>query len=280
MDTPAYGSLPGIGSLTQNTESNIWWGREENLLHVQALILDSTAVDAGNSPTTDLRQGLLLGKKVADGNLYQYDPDANDGSEEVYAVLLRDISTLDANGTAEDKMIHALVGGPMRAETLRVEGTLLTSSDHEYTVRRQMANRFVFNDDPTSKAMHLGAAFSNKTETAAAITVAAADNGSRLVCSNAASTTVTLPAIHQGLVFEFLRTGDEEFIVTSAEGDNIIFGNDLSGDSITFTTAGQHIGALVRVEGIHVGGTLKWLMTVPHVPFGTGAAFLTYSIAT
>lgn len=98
----------------------------------------------------------------------------------------------------------------------------------------------------------------------------AAQSGSRFVVTNAASVTVTLPAVAENLVYEFLRAADEEMVIASAEGDNMVVGHDLSADSVTFTTAGQQIGALVRVEGILVGTTAKWLVTLGTPPFGTG----------
>jgi hypothetical protein len=110
--------------------------------------------------------------------------------------------------------------------------------------------------------------------------VTAAENGSLLIYSNAASVTVTLPTIVPGLSFDLLREGDEEFIVTSAEGDNVIVGNDLAADSITFTTAGNHIGAMVHVESIYVNGTPLWLLTLPNVPIGTGVNTLPFGLGT
>lgn len=115
----------------------------------------------------------------------------------------------------------------------------------------------------------------------AAVAPTAAQSGSRFICSNAAATTVTLPTIAERLVYEFLRAADEEFVIASAEGGNMVVGNDLEANSITFTTAGQQIGALVRVEGVLVGADLKWLVSIAHVPFGTGVTGgFTYAIAT
>jgi len=109
----------------------------------------------------------------------------------------------------------------------------------------------------------------------------AAQTGSRFIVSNAAAVAVTLPAVAEHLVYEFLRTADEEMVVASAAGDDMVVGNDVAADSVTFTTAGQQIGALVRVEGILVGTTPKWLVTFGTPPFGTGlTGGFAYSIAT
>jgi hypothetical protein len=107
----------------------------------------------------------------------------------------------------------------------------------------------------------------------------AAQSGSRFIVTNAASVTVTLPTLAENLVYEFLRAADEEMVIASAAGDDMVVGGDLSADSVTFTTAGQHIGAVVRVEGILVGTTPKWLVTIPTAPYSTGV-LLALALAT
>lgn len=279
--SPSYGAPAGIGDLRTTVEKIIWWGREIHNLYVSDRRIDDEAIDAGNSPTTSLRAGLLMSKHTASGNLYAWDPDAADGREEIVGVLLRDISMLDSDGVVEEKEGHVLLAGALKVDQLLIEGTAFATSTDEWLARRQLSSRFILNDDWPMKPGWLGVPFKSKTVSAAGTTVVStADAGSRLIFSSASAVQATLPAIENGLVFEFLRTGDEEIVVASAEGSNMIVGNDLSANSITFTTAGQHIGAMVRVEGIRVGSTLKWLVTVPHVPFSTGGAFLTYGLAT
>lgn len=276
-----YGGVPGISSIKQTSEKVVWWGREERQIDISELLLDSTAVDAGNTPTTELRAGLLLGKKTSDGNLYQWDGDAIDGTEVVHGVLLRDISMLDVDGVAEDKYAHVLLAGCVKAADLLIQGTLLSSHVDEHMARRQMvaSGRFIFDDDYSPGGVFLGGAKKNKlaiTNT----TVSAADNGTRFIATTA-DATFTLPTLEYGLVFEFLRASDHEMVVASAAGDDMIVGNDLSADSVTFTTAGQQIGALIRVEAIYVNTTLKWLVTLGTPPFGTGlTGGFAYAIAT
>jgi hypothetical protein len=283
IDTPTYGSTPGIGTIIQTTERVVWWGRDENLIQVDNRLIDSTAVDAGNSPTTELRAGLLLGEQTSDGNLYQWNPDAVDGTEVVAAVLLRDISMLGSDGTVEDKIGHLLVGGPVKVGDLFIEGTAFSGDADEHAARVQMGPRFLFDDDYAGGPGFLGQALVWKNITAATLTPTAAQNGFGFVMSNAASTTVTLPTIGAGLAYQFLRTGDEEFVVNSAAGDDMIVGNDLSADGITFTTAGEHMGVIVRVESLYVGTTLKWLLTLPQSPL-TGQTTIgntmTFAVAT
>lgn len=282
MDIQSYGALPGITSIRQNAEKAVWWGRENFNLDFSNLVIVSTATDAGATPTSDLRAGLLLGRVTSSGKLTTWNPDAVDGSEVVAGVLLRDLSMLSDEGVAEDKYGHVLLAGCVRSADLLIEGTVFTSSTDQYIARKQMigSGRFIFDDDVLGGSAFMGCPLRTIDAGGTTLTPTVAQNGTRYTLSNAASVTVTLPALKPGLVYEFLRTGDEEMIIASAEGDNMLVGNDLSADSITFTTAGNHIGAMVRVEGIYAGTTLKWLVTVPHVPLGTGLAFHTYGLAT
>jgi hypothetical protein len=71
-------------------------------------------------------------------------------------------------------------------------------------------------------------------------------------------------------------------VVSSAAGDDVIVGNDTAADSITYTTTGQQIGAVVDVEAHYINTTtVRWLMTTPQTPFGTGlTGGFAYAIAT
>ena len=76
-----HGTKPGFTEITTTTENEVQWGPPDRQVFANAATLDSTAVDAGNSPTSDLRPGLFLGMLTTDGNLYQWNPDAGDGTE-------------------------------------------------------------------------------------------------------------------------------------------------------------------------------------------------------
>lgn len=120
----------------------------------------------------------------------------------------------------------------------------------------------------------------NVQATGTTLAPTAAQSGTRFIVSNAGAVAVTLPAVAEGLVYEFVRTANEEIVVSSTAGDDMVVGNDVEADSVTFTTTGQQIGCVIRVEGILVGTTPKWLVTLPSTPFGTGlTGGFAYSIA-
>ena len=62
----------------------------------------SSARDSGNSVSTTLRPGLVLGKITASGKYAQYDPSASDGTEVAAGILKDQIKVIDANANAVD----------------------------------------------------------------------------------------------------------------------------------------------------------------------------------
>ena len=185
----------------------------------------------------------------------------------------------DFDATNQDRVAGIIVRAPLKAAQLLIEGTAFVGDTDEFLARRQLWAMGCILDDDTNGQL-AGAAKRFERVTGTTDTLTASQNGTKLFYSNAASVTVTLPALIPGLVFDLVREGDEEFIVASAAGDDVIVGNDLSADSVTFTTASEHIGAWVRVESAYLGTTLKWHMSLPQIPFGTDGTGLTFSIAT
>lgn len=282
MSHGLYG-MPGLDSIRQTVENHLIWGGDRNQVGViqsPGKTYSSTLVDGGSSPTSDIRAGLLLGEISSSGELAAWDADNTDGTQDLYGVVPVSFSTLDPDGTAVDKFAPSpIIRAPLVASSLLIQGTALTSHVDEFLARRALWGMgCILDDDP--QGYKAGATQRIARVTGTTDTLTEAENGSKIFYSNAASVTVTLPTIHAGLWYDLVREGDEEFVITSAEGDNVIAGNDLSADSLTFTTAGEHIGAWVRVTGVYVSTTLKWHMQIMGVPLGVGLDAWTYAIAT
>ena len=90
---------PGFSAQSTDTPSTFMLGD-----HVMktGIMLDSSARDSGNTPTTTLRPGLALGKITASGKYKEYDPSASDGSEVCVGFLEDERKVLDADGVASD----------------------------------------------------------------------------------------------------------------------------------------------------------------------------------
>ena len=60
---------PGVGALLETTERELLWGGDTGKLVAiyKNGIVDGSTRDSGNSPTTVLRPGLLLGKVTSTG---------------------------------------------------------------------------------------------------------------------------------------------------------------------------------------------------------------------
>lgn len=273
--------VPGQTAILESAANEFLWGGDASrimVLQTDTKVLGA-ARDAGNSPTNVLRPGLLMGQVSASGGYMQYDPTATDGTQFPVGPLPVELKMIDIDGNNVDRHPPVIVRAPIKAANVYILGVALTSSDYQYLARRQLAtNGFIFNDDPRNFLSGLA----RRTITKATnYTVVATDNGT-LFQAITADATFTLPALATsiGTSFTFQRCSDHEMVVASAEGDNMVVGNDLSADSITFTTASEHIGAQIHVEAMLVNGTAKWVVTLPHVPFGTGVNTLTYGIAT
>jgi hypothetical protein len=278
-----YG-LPGIGSMVSSAERNFIWGGDAAKGHVMYdnAVISGTTRDAGNTPTTVLRSGLLLGKITSTGELAEWNADLSDGTEELAGILDPELRATDFDANDADRYCRVVIKAPVKAAQLLIEGAAFIGHANEYIARSQMvAAGFTFDDDVFGYKAGIGATQRYSQVTGTTDTLTPAENGRTLFYSNAASVTVTLPTIQPGLYYDLIRTADEEFIVVSAEGDNVIVGNDLSADGVTFTTAGQQIGARVRAMTIYVGTTLKWVFELPTPPFGTGfTGGFAYSIQT
>lgn len=274
--------VPGVGSERSVTESEILWGADQarNSALWLSAVISGASRDAANSPTTVLRPGLILGKLDTGGEYEEWDADASDGSQDIAGVLDSELRAQDFDATNQDRVFRVLAArAPLKVRKLLIQGDAFIGHVDEYLARRQLhAAGFVLDDDPFGYKAGQGNRVARVTGTTDTLT--ADENGKLLIYSNVAAVTVTLPAIKAGLIYDILREGDEELVVVSPTADNVIVGNDLSADGVTFTTASEHMGAQVRVESIYVNTTLKWRMTLPHVPFGTGVNTLTYGIQT
>lgn len=262
---------PGVGAERAVTESELLWGADHarNAALWQSGVISGTTRDDANSPTTVLRPGLLLGKLDSGGEYEEWDADVATGTQNLAGILDTEMRAQDFDATNQDRVFRILrARAPVKARKLLIQGSAFVGHVDEYLARRQLfAAGFVLDDDPFGYKAGQGNRFATVTGTSDALT--ADENGTTLLYNNAAAVAVTLPALKAGLEFTIIRAADEELVISSAAGDDIIIGNDLSADSVTFTTAGEQIGASMTFRSIYVGTTLKWLAQVNIVPFST-----------
>ncbi len=272
--------VPGQSALFASETNEFLWGGDSSKIMVLTIgqMVDGTARDAGALTAGTLRSGLVMGRITATNKLAQYDPTASDGTQVPSGILgVESVTINPLTGSNQDAIAPLVVWAPIKAANVYVLGVSLVGSPYEYLARKHLAGLgFKFDDDLGG---YLSGSVQRITTKATNYTVLPADNGT-LFQQITADAIFTLPAIKAGLKFSFLQTADFEIVVASAEGDNMVVGNDLSADSITFTTAGQQIGAQITVEAMYVNGTVRWVATLPYSPFGTGLATMAFAIAT
>lgn len=243
-----WGLPPGITSAVETYEAAFRWGPAGLGLIIGGYI-NAAAVDAGNSPTSELRPGLLLGQKTADGTWTNYSPTATDGSEVAAGVLITAIRMTDIiTLQAQARFYGILVGGPVQAAKLL---------GLDLYARACLSDHFWFDDAGNFPGNHWfpWRRFQNKTANYA---VQASDNFTLFDITGAGgAVTFTLPPIANGYYFGFRGGAAQNLAVTSNEGGNIISLNSLVSNTLTFQTGGQQIGALVVVYSNP--GATKWI---------------------
>ena len=254
---------PGVRAASYTTTREIFWGGDASRMKVirgQAQF-SSSLVDAGSTPTSVIRPGLLLGALTSDNKLVQWDPTATDGSQWLRGVNEDElVMTEGYSATAAERAGRMVLQGPLRAVALLVLGTALTSSAHQYLARRLLARQgCVLDDDPQNYLAGTNKRTILKTATGS---ITAAENGADFHVVGSGAVTLTLPTLVTGLAYRFINGADQNLTVASVAGDDIVTVNDLSADSITFSTASNKIGATVDIWSDYVNGTLKWLSQV------------------
>ena len=101
--------------------------------------------------------------------------------------------------------------------------------------------------------------FATKT---AAYTVTAKESGTVFVTTGAtAAVAFTLPAIDSSRpwVFTFISGADVDMTVATATADTMVVYNDLTADSIAFSTSSEKIGGVIDIwsDGVSVFGAVR-----------------------
>ena len=245
--TDVYGLTPGLTTSRETYENEFRWGSQFQGVFANALI-SGAARDSGNSPTYELRPGLLLGQQISTGKYLQYSPTATDGTEVASAILLEGLRVQDFEANNQDRLYAVLVGGPVQASKLL---------NLDLMARQQM-DKFIFDDIFQLPGNHWFPFKRFQTKTAS-YTVVANDNYS--LFDNVGATgaiTFTLPALANGYFFGFRVQADQSVTVASSEGTNMLALNNASASSVAFSTGSQKIGGMVYVY-TNPGAT-KWII--------------------
>ena len=246
-----YTGLPGMNTPALSTENVFLWGPDTWYL-TKGVQIDSAATDAGGSPTTDLRPGLVLGTITSSGNVTAYSPTATDGSQVASGILFAGVRMLDPlSNNAAAQLGVMIVAGP-------VKGASLYGIDQN--ARGQLFGRIICDDDLVGNRF----GWRDTVAKTGNYTVTVADRDTIFTTTgNAAPLTFTLPAPQKGLKYRFLNTVGQNMLVTAPAGKLVAF-NNAAATTVALQTAGNLIGSGFEIVSDEAGA--KWLAC----PIGAG----------
>lgn len=268
--------MPGLDAAEFETVAELLWKKDQGSWIMSGGMLMSTTVDAGNTPTTELRPGLLLGRVTATQKLNVWNPTAVDGTEFIWGVLMIG-HAMSPFGTALDKWSGpVLIGGCLKAASIVIPGQAaagISGKALEHLVRNQLFGRFVLDDNFNSGLAATWRTIQAKT---ADYTITEADNGTLFTNRGAGgAVNFTLPATAEKMLrYGVYVAADQSVTVTAGTADTMVVFNDAAADSVALSTAGDKVGALIEIIGDGTG----WLV-IPHT-WADGVIVQTLTIAT
>lgn len=238
--------MPGMGADNLTGEREFVWGTV-NSWHVIGIKINKDSTDAGNTPTTILRRGLIMGKVASTGEYKPYSASATDGSQIPVGVLYQDTNMLDNSGTAVAKNGRLLIAGMLK---------VLQLIGFDEIVRRYFNGRFILDDVIYGSGQN----FPLVQAKTADYTVTAADNNTHFTNAGAAgAVNFTLPTCAVGLRYRFTVEANQTLTITAASGKLVAY-NNAAATSIAFSTANEKVGGSVEIVANADGS--KWLSIV------------------
>jgi hypothetical protein len=246
-------ALPGMGLPTLSTEVEFLWGIMPSMQCI-GVTLDSTAVDAnsGNTPTTTLIRGLVLGMQTATNRYAQYNPAATDGTQIAKGLLYQTVNMLNPQtASAVNKEGRMVWWGNVKATQAR---------GLDLMARRQLGNRIWFDDG----LVNADGGIYVVNPQAASYTVLAGDNNTTFTTTGATgAVTFTLPTCQRGLRFRFFNKVAQNMII-SAPANTLIAMGAANYTTATYSTSGQLIGAACEVIADEAGANYMFFNLSPN----------------
>jgi hypothetical protein len=240
--TDSYGIAPGLTTSRETYENEFRWGSQFQGVFSNALI-DGSSTDSGNTPTFELRPGLLLGQVTGTGKYKQYSATATDGTEVATAILVEGLRMLDFSNNAVDRFYAVLVGGPVQASKVL---------NLDLNARATM-DKFIFDDIAGIPGNHWYP-WKRQINKIANYTIVATDNFTLFDNTGAsAEVDLTLPAIANGYFFGLRAQAAQTFKFISAEGGNVV-GTSATNSNVSVAA----IGGVIYIYS-NAAGT-KWIV--------------------
>ena len=238
-----YGT-PGNSEVFLTVESQFLYGRVIDVFYDDYHI-SGTSRDTGNTPSTFLRPGLLMGRRTSDKKHYPWNPGATDGTELIAGINVMGME-MQVDGVDQDKFYALVTWGHLKTSGLLIPGEAefgLEGKDNGALAAEQLRSLGYRLDVPVTSG------FTSQSNYTADTTLTAADSGK--VISNlgsAGAVNVTLPAASPGLKFAVRGLVAQPLNVLDP---NSTFTDEVGGGNGTVASA--VIGSWCEIEGVNVG---------------------------
>lgn len=231
-----FASMPGPQAVLTAEQRRIYRGYPSSLV-LSGIRIVSTAVDAGSTPTSNLRTGLVMGQIAASKKFAQYDPDATNGTQEPVGILWEERSMLNPDtGSAQDQTAQLIVGG----------GPVVASNviGIDPYVRQILGQHILFDDMIPGEPVGWRGPVAKATD----YTLVEADSGTIFTTLGAAGTVnFTLPTtIKKGFRAKFFSEAAGAMTITAPANSMVVF-NDITATSVSFATANEIVGACCEI---------------------------------
>lgn len=228
-----FNGTPGAETDLTASVKNFQWGTYTwGLWQCINVLIVSTTTDSGNTPTTTLRAGNVIGKITSTSKYTIQSDTATDGSDSAVGILLGDVNMLNPQTqVARDSWATIAIAGPIRT------ADLVSLSKF---ARSHLRGRFIFDDDLVGVLFP----FRKITAKTADYTVLSSDNDTLFTTTGAAgAVNFTLPTtIVKGARFRFFNTVNQNMTVTAPANKLVAF-NNATATSVALSTAGNKIGS-------------------------------------
>ena len=140
---------PGVTTLDYSLQWAGQFGRPEAYWPWGDKRISGAARDAGNTPTTVLRGGLLMGVITATSMWKEWSPTATDGSQWIRGVLMKAVDT-QRNGANQNRLVGSIAQfGDFKCAQLLIPGETtygIVGKDNEFLVRDGVIGQFRLDD--------------------------------------------------------------------------------------------------------------------------------------
>lgn len=231
-----FTSMPGPQAVITAEQRRIYRGYPSSL-QLMGIGIAAAAVDAGSTPTSNLRTGLVMGQVAATKLYKQYDPDAVDGTQEPVGILWEERSMLNPDtGSTQNQTAQLITGGGpvVAANCIGIDPY----------VRQILGQHIMFDDRIPGEPV----GWRGPVTKTADYQLVEADSGTLFTNQGASGAVVfTLPAtIKKGFRARFYVEADQSVTVAGA-ADTVVGYNDPVATSVGFATSAEKVGGMIEV---------------------------------